>query len=325
LGGKPHSRIGRLNTDGTIDASFNPEADGTVYALAVQPDGKILVGGSFGRMNGQMRYLIARLNQDGSLDNTFNPGNSGNYWKVNALVIQADGKIVVGGSFERMAGVTNNYIARLNPDGTNDADFSPATDGYTAVNALALQADGKILVGMGGSGTLYMNSIVYRLNTDGSRDLGFLVTVKGAAHNTYVYALLVQADDKIVVGGDFTTLAGEARADIGRLNANGSLDSGNPDSNFSVRTLAQQKDGKIVVGGEFSTMGGVTRKYISRLETDFSLDATFDPAAGSTVYALLVQPDGKIVVGGNFTSMGGAAHYYIARLKPDGTLDASFP
>ncbi len=106
--GNPVTRnyIGRLNHDGSPDTTFNPGASNFVRALAVQPDGKILVGGDFTRLGGggtgtEFRNYIGRLNADGSLDTTFNPGTNG---YVYALAVQPDGKILVGGDLTRLGG-----------------------------------------------------------------------------------------------------------------------------------------------------------------------------------------------------------------------------
>lgn len=324
LGGQRRDRIGRLNADGTIDDSFNPGADGTVNALAVQADGKIVVGGRFEEMGGQTRYYIARLNPDGTLDTGFNPGDydNGNSWVVNSLAVQADGKIVVGGYFDYMGGQWRENIARLNPDGSLDTTFNPGAG--SRVYTLALQEDGKILVGIYGYLDYSSRSPIKRLNPDGSAD--FSVSATGSMFNTYVYTLLVQADGKILVGGDFSKLDGVSRSDIGRLNPDGTLDGTfNPGANLKVYTFALQSDDKILVGGTLRTLGGETRERIGRLNPDGSLDVDFNPGASSSVYALAVQTDGKILVGGGFTTLGGETHYYIGRLNPDGTLDATFP
>ncbi len=110
----------------SAEDGFNPNANGGIYSLAQQIDGKIIVGGSFTTINGENRDRIARLNPDGSLDMSFNPGaNNG----ASALAIQVDGKILVGGSFTNIGGATRNRIARLNTDGSLDTTFNPDANG----------------------------------------------------------------------------------------------------------------------------------------------------------------------------------------------------
>ena len=115
-----------------------------MLSLAVQPDGKILVGGYFTALGGQTRNGIAQFNPDGTLDSTFNPGASrtDSSGLVYSLVVQADGKILVGGWFTAVAGQPRQYLGRLNTDGTLDSGFDPGAN--WVVTSLALQADGKI-------------------------------------------------------------------------------------------------------------------------------------------------------------------------------------
>ena len=107
------SRIGRLNHDGSLDAGFNPGANGDVDVLVVQPDGKILVGGIFTTLGGETRNRIGRLNADGSLDTTFDPGANA---IVYAMALQPDGKILVGGSSRRSVAAARNRIGRLDAE-----------------------------------------------------------------------------------------------------------------------------------------------------------------------------------------------------------------
>jgi len=310
LGGQTRNYIGRLNPDGTLDATFDPGANNNVYALAVQADGKIVVGGAFTTLGGQPRNYIGRLNADGSLDTTFNPGASD---AVKALAVQADGKIVVGGYFfTTLGGQPRNYIGRLNADGSLDTNFNP--DAQSIVHTLAVQADGKIVVGgrfimLGGQ----TRNRIGRLNADGTLDTTF-----DPGANNVVNALALQADGKIVVGGSFFTLGGQQSLHIGRLNADGTLDDGFiPWTNGAVEALVVHADGKIVMGGSFTTLTSQPRNNIARLYPDGSLDTNFDPGADSLVNALALQADGRIVVGGAFTTLGGLPRNHIARLRYD--------
>ena len=299
-----------------LDPGFDPGANSTVYALAVQPDGRILAGGAFTNVAGQARNRMARLEVDGTADTNFNPGASST---VFALAVQGDGRILAGGMFTNMAGQTRNYLARLEADGTADAAFNPGAS--REVYALAVQADGQILVG--GAFTNVAGQVrkrVARLNAAGTPDSGF-----NPGANTNVYALALQADGGIVVGGTFTNLAGQTRNRIGRLAVDGTLDAGfNPVASNGVHALAMQADGAILVGGDFTGLGGLARKCIARLRPDGTLDPDFDPGAQGTVYALAIQADGRILVGGSFTNLAGQTRHRIGRLNADGTADPSF-
>ena len=311
LAGQARSRLGRLNANGSLDASFTNGAGNTVYSLALQADGKILVGGSFTTLAGQTRNYLGRLNANGSLDTTFT-STSGANAVVDDLAVQADGKILVGGSFTRLAEQTRNYLGRLNADGSLDASFTNGAG--NTVYSLALQADGKILVG-GSFTTLagQARSRLGRLNANGSLDTTFNSGADGL-----VYSLALQADGKILVGGSFTTLAGQARSRLGRLNADGSLDTTftNGADNV-VWSLALQADGKILVGGSFTTLAGQARSRLGRLNANGSLDTTFTNGANSVVRPLALQTDGKILVGGFFTNLAGQARSRLGRLNVD--------
>jgi uncharacterized delta-60 repeat protein len=180
------------------------------------------------------------------------------------LILQPDGKILVGGRFTTLGGIARNRIGRLNPDGSLDLSFNPGANG--PVVTLDLQPDGKILVG-GAFSELdgWLRYGIGRLYPSGSLDSSF----DPGANNT-VYTLGLQLDGKILVGGNFTSLGGGARNYIGRLNSDGTLDINfiDPGVNGTVGSLALQADGKILVGGNFTTVGKTTRNYIGRLSSD---------------------------------------------------------
>src|SRR5205807_10068545 len=109
--GVTRNNIARLNTDGTLDTAFNPNANSDVYSIAVQADGKILAGGTFTSIGGQTRNRIARLDATTGLADSFDPNANGN---VFAIAVQADGKILAGGNFTSIGRQTSNRIARRN-------------------------------------------------------------------------------------------------------------------------------------------------------------------------------------------------------------------
>src|SRR5207245_4005487 len=122
VNGQARTNLVRLNADGTLDTAFNPRPNSPVYALAIQPDGKILVGGSFTALAGQSRNSLGRLNANGTFDSSFSTGTGGGYAaSVNALAIQADNKILVGGAFDSLGGQARTNLARLLSDGTREA------------------------------------------------------------------------------------------------------------------------------------------------------------------------------------------------------------
>jgi uncharacterized delta-60 repeat protein len=328
MGGTARNYIALINSDGTLDTTFDPNANGTVSTLTAQPDGKILLGGAFTTIGIITRNRIARLNTDGTLDTTFNPNASTAGSVVNTLVVQTDGKIVVGGTFTNIVGTTRNRIARLNIDGTLETTTTFGTGASDQVSALAIQPDGKIVVG--GLFTTIMGSTtqdyITRLHINGTLDTTF--NTAGALTNGSVIALALQTDGKILVGGNFTSITGAPRTRIARLNSDGTNDTtfnvANGTTDNTVNALTVQADGKILVGGNFTTIVGTARNYIARLNADGTLDATFNPNANQVVNTLALQADGKILLGGSFTTIGGSTCNYIGRLNTDGTCDTTF-
>ncbi len=328
------NRLARFNADGSLDAAFNPNVDRTVLALALQGDGKIIVGGGFTKLqpNGAAaatsRNALARLNPDGSLDDSYDPNANNGVTKV---VVQADGKVIAGGYFTTVAPngaggyTTVSHIARFNTDGSYDTAFNPSISGN--IMALAVQSNGGVLIG----GTFASvqstrRTYVARLNPDGTLD-----NVFDPSTNYTVFAIAEQSDGSILLAGNFTQLrpnfanAPTTRRGLARINLNGTLDSDfSPDTNGRVLALLVQPDGKALLGGSFTSLGGVTRNFVARLNVDGTLDTGFDPNLNGQVNTLALQADGKILVGGGFTTVKGAARLRLARLNADGTLDGSF-
>ena len=261
----------------------------------------------------------------GSLNTGFNPGSGANN-NVNTSAVQADGKIIIGGSFTSFNGTARNNIARLNSNGSLDTSFNSAMGANNSISITAVQPDGRVIIG--GNFTSYNGVVrnrIARVNPDGSLDVSFN---PGSGANNYVSSFFIQPDGRIMIGGSFTSFNGTSRNCIARLNADGSLDTSfNPGSGAnSYVVVTEQPDGKIVIGGNFTTFNGTARNHIARLNADGSLDSSFNPGSGTnnTVSSVAVQADGKIVIGGGFTSINGTARNYIARLNADGSLDTTF-
>ncbi|MNU75279.1 hypothetical protein D3C71_648060 [compost metagenome] len=327
--GSNRKNIARLNSNGSLDATFNPGTsfNGPVYVIALQTDGKILVGGSFTQFNGTAVNRIVRLNSNGTLDATFNPGTGTTSSPINTIAIQSDGKITIGGNFSQFNGIPANRIIRLNPDGTPDASFNTGGGPGAEVQTITIQPDGKMLVG-GNFNTWNGTAMgrIARLNTDGSLDAGFNT---GTGFSSIVYSTAIQTDGKIIVGGNYTSFNGMTAYSITRLNTDGTMDiTFNPGTGFPglLRCVTIQTDGKIISGGNFSALNDNPRNRIARLNTDGSLDTTFISATGcnSQVVATAIQTDGKILVGGDFTTFNDVLVNRITRLHLDGTLDTAF-
>lgn len=310
---------------------FSSGLNGTVRTSAVQSDGKIVIGGSFDSCDSVTVDFIARLRSDGGIDTTFKQDGTGFNNYVNAVVLQSDGKILVGGDFSSYNGITRSRIARLNSDGSLDTTFAQTGTGLNSdVTSMALQADGKILVG--GFFTSYngtTRSYVARLNSDGSLDTSFAQV--GTGLNDVVNTLTLQSDGKILLAGYFTSYNSVTRSYVARLNSDGSLDTSftqvGTGLNSRPNIVVLQPDGKILVGGWFTSYNGTARSKIARLNSDGSLDTSFSQTGDGLYdrpYTIKLQSDGKILVGGEFDSYNWIGTPFLVRLNSDGSLDTSF-
>jgi uncharacterized delta-60 repeat protein len=270
----------RLNTNGSIDNTYNPPnvlGIGIFKSAINTPDGKLYVVGFFS----SPKNSIMRLNSDGTLDNTFNVGSAFSGGQIaNCIALQSDGKVVVGGDFTIYNGVSvGANIIRLNTDGSIDNTFQANIgSGFNSfVNAIAIQSDGKIIVGGSfGSFDVYSSDGIARLNSDGSYDSSFNVGQGfSGGLGGYVYALAIQGDGKIYVGGIFTEYDNYYQCrGICRLNSNASFDTTwNIGSGFiynvsnyaTVYSITIQSNERIIVSGQFNEFNGQEYNHIIRL------------------------------------------------------------
>jgi uncharacterized delta-60 repeat protein/uncharacterized repeat protein (TIGR01451 family) len=317
-----------------LDLAFQPAVFGDVvygfhdpvpYTMAVQSDGKIIIGGYFVRYNGVVKNRIARLNYDGTLDNSFEigPNMTGNILGdnvVKSIIIQPDGKIIIGGFFYDNA-IFYGGIFRLNQDGSRDNSFMVGTNTNKSIDCMALQPDGKILIG--GLFTSYngtsVNHIV-RLNSNGTLDNTFNI---GTGFDNNISCIALQADGKILVGGGFTSYNGIAKNKIVRLNSNGTVDNtlkigtGFSQSYDWVTNIGIHYDGRILVSGNFNNYNTQPVKSFFRLNPDGTIDRSFTAAIPASPQKFIILPGDKIL-------MGGLSLATLIRLNGDGSVDNNF-
>ncbi|MGH7970717.1 MAG: delta-60 repeat domain-containing protein, partial [Limisphaerales bacterium] len=303
--------------------NLHPGANNTVYAVAVQSDGKSVIGGDFSAYDTEVRNRIARMNANGLLDTTFNPPGGADQF-VSCLAIDPAGNVVAGGAFNSMNGINSKGVARLLPNGTSDTSFSPGAGASDIVWALAFQTNSIIVAGQ----FTYFNnlpaSFIARLSPAGAFDQSFVPNIDGP-----IQAVAVQPDGKILIGGDFLTVNGTPRTRMARLNANGSLDTSfDPGYGFdnTVYTIVLQSDGRIVAGGSFQNVGAQSRNSIVRLNSNGSVDQSFAPGEGAddTIYSINIQPDGGIIACGVFSTFNQVRRNTMVRLFPNGVVDTGF-
>lgn len=314
------NRITRLSENGTIDSSFNNSGTGannSIKTAVVQTDGKVVFAGVFTNYNGIVRNRIARILVNGEIDATFSIGTGFNN-QVYALVLQPDGKIIVAGNFTSYNGVLINRVVRLLPDGTLDSSFTIGSGADAIVDCILFHPNGKIVLGGQFS---FFNGISYnrmvRLNTDGSIDSGFSI---GVGFDKNVYSVALQSDNKMIVGGTFTSYKGASTKRLLRLNSDGSLDTsfaaGLGFSNGEIRAILIQPDNRLLIGGTFfGTYNGIAVKRMVRLLASGVYDDTFSVDLNNTLYSICFTSNNKVLIGGNFNSVSGVTKHRVARLK----------
>lgn len=337
--GTSASRIIRLNTNGSIDTAFNTNI-GTgpndyVRFVSLQTDGKILLGGAFTSFNGISASRVVRLNTDGTIDNTFNVG-AGTDDFVRVVTEQSDGKILVGGNFLNFAGSAVGRIVRLNANGTQDLTFAPSSGFDNAVTTIAVQTDGKILVG-GMFSTINgtVRNRMARLNANGTIDTTFAI---GTGFMGDIWKITIAVDNKMLVCGDFWQYNDSTYHEVMRMLPSGAGDitfNTDIENNKTVFSIADGDNNGYIIGGNFSKYvdaGGNSyldkkRYAVCGIKSNGSFDESFNyhTDADKTVYSTDLQQDGKIIIAGKFTQFDGdTTKIGLARLNVDGTLDTTF-
>ncbi len=322
------SRIARLDSAGTRDTTFMPGGgfDNLTYNSIVAPDNKIYVVGGYYRFDNRLRLFLTRLNTNGSIDPTFWSESKLNN-SVEDAAFQSNGKLIIGGNFTYFNNTSLNRIARMNSDGTMDTTFQPGTGANSAIRAVYVLSNDKILIG--GDFTSYNGTSINRiarLNSNGSLDTSFHI---GTGANASVYVLSASYNGKIYAGGNFTSINGTAKNRLVGLNSDGSID-----ASFNIGTgcdgivydIKVQSDSKLLVGGAFTSYNSVTYNRLLRLDTLAAVDGTFTIGTGANndVRCIAFDKNGKVFIGGGFTTYNGASRTRLVKLQASGLLDSTF-
>ncbi len=353
--------LARINTNGTLDSSFNTtgkvltivgSSSAFAKSVSVQPNGKILVAGSSSSGSTNV-FAMARYNPDGSLDGSF--GTSGMATTsvggvsdlAECMTVQPDGKIVVAGSsYDNIN--TDFAVARFNADGTLDLSFNTTGkvttafgDSFDDARSVTVQSDGKIVI----AGTSAGMFALARYQSNGTLDVtfdgdGMVTTAIGSTNAGRGVALL--PDGKVVgVGSSFT--GSQYDFALVRYNADGSLDTRIGGAGFTTtaigsfddtgRSTLVLPDGKILVAGS----AFITNTYdfaLVRYNANGTLDTSFGVGGRVTTpigafrdvgTCLALQSDGKILISGSsYNEFDEFSDFSLARYNADGTLDPSF-
>lgn len=340
VNGISRSSVARLNADGNVDATFDPAVpvgqSERIEALlaesvAIQPDGKFLVGGRFIPENGEYFVGLIRFNPNGSLDNTFRAEVEGGSGRILTIALHEDGRIVIAGSFTNVNSLPRRNLARLLPDGSTDGTFTVGEITDRSVRAIAALADGSVVIG--GSFTNVAGLPVgglAKLTASGAIDPAFTVD---ASQRRVVNAIIPMDQGRLLVGSTPVLSALQPASPLERLDATGARDSsfsfGTARSVGRVFSMVATPDDKILLGGTFDWVNGSRRVGIARLQADGSLDESFNPAAAAgdqspSVTLVAVQADSKVVFYTVAVATNGTRRHIIARLHANGSLDSTF-
>lgn len=327
IGGQPRMGIARLNADGTLDDSFVVPLDyASIRKIVANPDGTVFIGGNF-RWTPQVDSVreLALLSPSGNLARDFdlrspNFASTSNYiWDI---LVEPSGTILIGGSFYYLKNINTQGLARLDtfgnlePLGVSAGLNNDISTGLT-VTSLARLSDGRLLVGGTFVATGGRHGLI-RTFPDGNVDGTFNSVGTGISQR--INALIVQPDDKILVGGSFNSISGQAVTSFARLNADGTLDSNrDPLNTFSMGaplSMRLQADGKVLLGGILGPIDNTDRYGVARLTSTLGLDS-FYPAPGGIngeVWSVETDASGRVLVGGFFTTVAGTPRPTLARL-----------
>ena len=336
--GNTANYLAALNPDGTFDADFTSNLgtgfDGVVKAVAVQPNGQIVVGGYFTHLNHVPVSCLARLNADGTPDTTFNSNLgtgvtttlAGVTPYVNSIAIQDSGAIVLGGYFDRFNGISAGNLARVSANGTPDGTFltNTGTGLNASVTGVGLLSDDSIIVT--GEFTTVDGTTskgVARFGPSGSPNLVFAGNI--GTGTTGGGAVAVQPGDQILVAGFFPSgFDGTLAYGVVRLSASGVLDTGFTTNTASLyasgamgNALSVQPNGQIVFVGLFYS-AQYQSGSVTRLRADGAPDYSFMQAVGAgsngIARSVTILSTGLVVIGGQFSQFSGTTVGGIAAL-----------
>ncbi|WP_345115912.1 T9SS type A sorting domain-containing protein [Hymenobacter algoricola] len=343
VAGQSFRNLVQLNADGSLGPALatGTGSSGLAKVVRVQPDGKILLGGTFTAFNGVASPSFVRLNADGSVDTQFAANlGSGFTGEVTTMLVQPDGKIVAGGRFQNFNGTGRRMLVRLNADGSYDGSFTPVVNGpayaYVAHLGLDPRTNNLIIEGSGLQTPAGNFQFLQRLTTTGTYDPQFNPASGQATCFATDYSgndqLLVDDQGRVLLGSCFENYYGApapVNSSLVRLLPTGTLDpSFAPGPNLlgTINSLVLQPDGSVVVAGNLKNAFATIGTSLVRLTSSAQPDLTFraDLLAAGYVNTLLSQPDGKLLVAGRFTSVSGQPAGNLLRLNPDGSRDAAF-
>jgi len=339
--GVQRNRIARLNSDFSLDTSFDSNGIGfndVVYSVAITNNDKIIVGGRFTSTGdgNVVTNKLARVLSNGNFDSTFTNnlfsinGNTGLCNVVDLKIQPSTNNIIVGGNFDYVnSDSTKRKIAFFDTNGVLQNNFVSLHTSYSGiVNDILILPNSDIIVG---GGSLQINDIqgsvsLYKLNSDGTFNTNFIVgkTLVNENNSGIVFAIGEHNGD-LFVGGKFDVYNSNSFNNILKLNSIGEIDynfdtaSG---ADGQINTIETNAD-DILVGGKFNNFGYYTRPKIARIFYNGDVNPDFDPYAGptiggnvehSSVIKAITQPNNYTIIGGYFDTYNDQPAGYVTRV-----------
>ncbi len=310
-----------------------------VHVAVPAPGNSMFVGGDFDHARGVFTGPMAKLVESDQGQSGALPFGAHERGSVSAAIVQGDGEVVIGGAIfgRTQEPGTGPGLVRVLPDGSPDPAFANATINsgrlgdpfiYYKINDWTEYADGRIAI-TGGfshqhSGGSYHN--IARYSMDGALDTSFAAgRYWGHAGG---YGMALDSQDRLYVGGDFSSWDGESHALVVRLEEDGALDEAFPDLGLSgrVHDLALDRSGRLLIAGAFTSDGQDPNRYLARYFSNGTLDPDFalDDRVGGPILGIALGHNGTIYAWSDYSLRSDRDDAYLIRLLPDGALDESF-
>jgi uncharacterized repeat protein (TIGR02543 family) len=331
VNGVARNNLARLNVDGSLDLSWDPNIDNSVQtfhyvqAIVVDSSGKVYIGGNFSTVGTETRYGLARIDGTTGVVDSWHPSTGGT---INALALdEVSGRLYAGGNFAFSNTQNNSTISNLVKISTATG-LADAWDAQSdnAINSLALDGAGNLFAAgfftsIGGQPRNYIAKL------DASTALA---TSWDAGADNYVNSLALNGSGNLYVGGSFTRIGNQARNGLAKLDANSALAVTNWDAQASgsygstVTAILPDSSGNLYVSGLFTNIGGQARTNLARLDASAKA-ASWIADTDNIPLTLTLDGQGQLYAGGQFLNIGGQFRPAIARLDPASATVASLP
>jgi uncharacterized delta-60 repeat protein len=320
VGGGNRQRLAVLQPNGLVDFNTAFNANDTVRTLTRDNDGTLIIGGDFTQIAGIALARLARMTPDGGIVYGLATAEAG----VRATLLHSGGQLILGGDFLAIDELSRARLARLDQERQLESTWRAVTG--DSVHAIAEQPDGSLLVGgrfVSANGE--PRSRLARVTPQGQLER---TLSSGANPESAVLAVVEQHDGGLLLGGDFDTVAGQARENLARLEPSGSVDPAFAPTvgNGSVRALAALPNGSVLLAGDFTAVNGNPRNALAKLRADGSLDNSFQPPDFSgPLFGMRLAQNNQLYVAGTFARMGQHTSAGVARLSAaTGSVDTAF-